>query len=86
MKLGMQGSGQMVGELPDPGYFRAVAEMAEETGYDSIWAGDHVSFHNPILDVTVALSCFAARTERRSCSCRSGTRRSWPGSSRRSTT
>jgi probable F420-dependent oxidoreductase len=64
MKLGLQGSGQMVGELPDPGYFRAVAELAEGAGYDSLWAGDHVSFHNPILDVTVALSCFAARTER----------------------
>jgi len=64
MKLGLQGSGQMVGELPDPGYFRAVAELTEEAGYDSLWAGDHVSFHNPILDVTVALSCFAARTER----------------------
>lgn len=64
MKLGLQGSGQLVGELPDPGFFRAVAELAEEAGYDSIWAGDHVSFHNPILDVTVALSCFAARTER----------------------
>jgi probable F420-dependent oxidoreductase len=64
MKLGLQGSGQMVGELPDPGYFRAVAELAEEVGYDSLWAGDHISFHNPILDVTVALACFAARTER----------------------
>jgi probable F420-dependent oxidoreductase len=64
VKLGLQGSGQMVGALPDPGFFRAVAELAEETGYDSIWAGDHVSFHNPIVDVTVALSCFAARTER----------------------
>jgi len=64
MKLGLQGSGQLLGGLPDPGFFRAVAELAEETGYDSIWAGDHVSFHNPILDVTVALSCFAARTER----------------------
>ncbi len=41
-----------------------MAELAESTGYDSLWAGDHVSFHNPILDVTVALGCFAARTER----------------------
>ena len=38
--------------------------MAEESGYDSLWAGDHVSFHNPILDVTVALTQFAAATER----------------------
>jgi probable F420-dependent oxidoreductase len=64
MKLGLQGSGQLVGKLPDPGFFRAVAELAEEVGYDSLWAGDHVSFHHPIVDVTVALSCFAARTER----------------------
>jgi probable F420-dependent oxidoreductase len=64
MKLGLQGSGQMVGALPDPGFFRAVAESAEEAGYDSLWAGDHVSFHNPILDLTVALASFAARTER----------------------
>jgi probable F420-dependent oxidoreductase len=64
MKLGLQGSGQMVGGTADPGFFRAVAELAEEAGYDSLWAGDHVSFHNPILDVTVALACFAACTER----------------------
>ena len=64
MKLGLQGSGQMVGGPADPGFFRAVAELAEEVGYDSLWAGDHISFHNPILDVTVALACFAARTER----------------------
>jgi probable F420-dependent oxidoreductase len=64
VKLGLQGSGQLVGGAPDPGFFRAVAELAEETGYDSIWAGDHVSFHNPILDVTVALSTFATVTER----------------------
>jgi probable F420-dependent oxidoreductase len=64
VKLGIQGSGQWVDGLPDPGLLRAVAEAAEELGYDSIWAGDHISFHNPILDVTVALSTFAARTER----------------------
>ena len=64
MKIGLQGSGQLVGGAPDPGFFRAVAEQAEFTGYDSLWAGDHVSFHNPILDVIVALTCFAASTER----------------------
>ena len=41
-----------------------MAEAAEELGYDSIWAGDHISFHNPIVDVTVALSTFAACTDR----------------------
>lgn len=64
MKLGIQGSGQWVGGLPDPGFLQTVAETAEAVGYDSIWAGDHISFHNPIVDVTVALSTFAARTDR----------------------
>ena len=50
--------------LPDPGHFRRVAQAAEELGFDSLWAGDHVSFHKPILDVTVALATFAAVTER----------------------
>lgn len=62
--MGLQGSGQLVEGLPDPGFFRAVAERAEELGYDSLWAGDHLSFLNPILDVVVALSAFAAVTER----------------------
>ena len=64
MLLGIQGSGQLTGELPDRKRFRAVAELAEELGYDSLWAGEHLSFHNPILDLGVALSAFAAWTER----------------------
>ena len=64
LRLGIQGSGQLVGDLPDPGYFADVAQRAEAVGYDSIWAGDHVSFENPILDVTVALTTFAAVTSR----------------------
>jgi len=63
-QLGLQGSGQLVGGLPSPRFFRAVAERAEELGYDSLWAGDHISFVNPILDPLVALSLFAAATER----------------------
>ena len=62
--FGIQGSGQLVGGPPDPGRFREVAVRAEELGYDSIWAGDHLSYRNPILDVVVALSTFAAVTER----------------------
>jgi probable F420-dependent oxidoreductase len=62
--VGIQGSGQIPGGLPDPGRFRAVAELAEELGYDSIWAGEHLSFHNPILDLGVALATFAAVTDR----------------------
>ncbi|MSO94951.1 MAG: LLM class flavin-dependent oxidoreductase [Thermoleophilia bacterium] len=62
--FGLQGSGQLTSGVPDPGRFRAVAELAEELGYDSLWAGEHLSFHNPILDVVVALSAFAAWTSR----------------------
>lgn len=62
--VGIQGSGQLPRELPDPGRFRAVAELAEELGYDSLWAGEHLSFVNPILDLGVALAAFAAVTER----------------------
>jgi probable F420-dependent oxidoreductase len=62
--FGIQGSGQLVGGAPDPGVFREVAVRAEELGYDSIWAGDHISYRNPILDVVVALSTFAAVTRR----------------------
>ena len=64
IRVGIQGSGQLVGELPPPALFREVAQRAEEVGYDSLWAGDHVSFVNPILDVTVALATFAAVTSR----------------------
>ena len=50
--------------MPDPGRYRELAQAAEDLGYDSIWAGDHISYRNPILDVVVALSTFAAVTER----------------------
>jgi probable F420-dependent oxidoreductase len=62
--FGIQGSGQQVDGMPDPGRYRALAQAAEELGYDSIWAGDHLSFRNPLLDVVVALATFAAVTER----------------------
>lgn len=36
----------------------------EAAGFDSIWAGDHVSFYVPILEPLTLLSCVAAVTER----------------------
>jgi probable F420-dependent oxidoreductase len=62
--FGIQGSGPLLGALPPPGHFRRVAEAAEAAGFESLWAGDHIAFHQPLLDVIVALSTFAAVTER----------------------
>jgi probable F420-dependent oxidoreductase len=63
--FGIQGSGPLVGGgVPEPGHFARVARAAEAAGFDSLWAGDHVSFHEPLLDQTVALTAFAAATER----------------------
>src|SRR5205085_3115435 len=64
ISFGVQGSGPLVGGEPPPGHFRRIAETAEGVGFDSLWAGDHVAFHEPLLDITVALSTFAAVTER----------------------
>jgi probable F420-dependent oxidoreductase len=64
LQFGVQGSGQLVGQVPPPKQFRDVALRAERLGFDSLWAGDHITFENPLLDVTVALSAFAAWTER----------------------
>jgi alkanesulfonate monooxygenase SsuD/methylene tetrahydromethanopterin reductase-like flavin-dependent oxidoreductase (luciferase family) len=60
----VQGSSPLVGSVPDPRHYRDIAETAEAAGFDSLWAGDHVAFHQPLLDVTVALATFAAVTER----------------------
>jgi alkanesulfonate monooxygenase SsuD/methylene tetrahydromethanopterin reductase-like flavin-dependent oxidoreductase (luciferase family) len=64
VSFGVQGSGPLLGGVPAPEHFRRIAETAEAAGFDSLWAGDHVAFHEPLLDVTVALATFAAVTER----------------------
>jgi probable F420-dependent oxidoreductase len=64
VSFGVQGSGPLVGGVPEPAHYRRVARAAEEAGFESLWAGDHVSFNHPLLDVTVALAAFAAVTER----------------------
>ncbi|MDG2307253.1 MAG: LLM class flavin-dependent oxidoreductase [Candidatus Binatia bacterium] len=40
------------------------ARRIEAMGFDSIWVGDHVSFHVPILESLTTLSFIAAATER----------------------
>jgi len=41
--------------------FRLV-ERLEALGFDSIWSGDHVSFHNPILESVTLLASYASIT------------------------
>ncbi|MGH9023056.1 MAG: LLM class flavin-dependent oxidoreductase [Acidimicrobiia bacterium] len=38
------------------------AELAEDLGFDSLWVGDHLAYHAPVLEATCALSAVAART------------------------
>jgi len=44
--------------------FLRFAERAEELGYDTLWAGDHVVFHIPRLEIFTALAAVAMRTRR----------------------
>ena len=48
----------------DAGALRARAARIEALGFDSIWVGDHVSFHTPTLDSLTVLTYVAAVTSR----------------------
>lgn len=41
-----------------------VATEIEAAGFDSLWVGDHLSFHAPILEANVAMAAAAAVTSR----------------------
>jgi probable F420-dependent oxidoreductase len=47
-----------------PDELRALAVEIEALGYDGIWCGDHVVFHNPYLESLTTLSHVAALTRR----------------------
>src|SRR5712692_3627543 len=42
----------------------ALARRCEELGYDSLWTGDHVSFHNPLYESLTLLASYASITSR----------------------
>jgi probable F420-dependent oxidoreductase len=42
----------------------ALARRVEELGFDSVWTGDHVSFHNPIYESLTLLAAYAGITRR----------------------
>lgn len=64
LEFGYQGSGRQPEGMPSPEYFLDVARHAEHLGFDSLWAGDHLSPRGALLDSTVVLSHFAACTSR----------------------
>ena len=39
----------------------ALVQRLEALGYDSVWTGDHVSFHNPIYESLTLLAYAAGR-------------------------
>ncbi len=57
-------SAGMVMAAQDPAGIRVLASRIEAAGFDSVWAGDHVSFHIPILESLTLLSFIASCTER----------------------
>src|SRR5215469_14671791 len=42
----------------------AIARRVDELGYDSLWTGDHVSFHGPIYESLTLLSSYIGITKR----------------------
>jgi probable F420-dependent oxidoreductase len=58
IELGVALSGSTASQVRD------TARRVEEAGFDSIWVGDHVSFHVPIFDSLTLLSVMAGATQR----------------------
>ena len=56
--------GVSLGYHPSPAEQLALAERIEALGYDSVWSGDHISFHNPGYESLALLSAYAVRTSR----------------------
>jgi probable F420-dependent oxidoreductase len=56
--------GAQLGGVHAPATQLELARRAEALGYESLWCGDHVSFHNPIYESTTLLSAYAAVTSR----------------------
>ena len=58
LRCGMVMAGQ------EPAQVTELAQRIEGAGFDSVWAGDHISFHIPIMESLTLLTYIAAVTER----------------------
>ena len=59
MRFGVQLSG-----IQPPREQFELARRVEELGYESLWTGDHVSFHNPLYESLTLLATYASITSR----------------------
>ena len=55
--------GAFLGTHPPEEQF-ALVRRCEELGLDSVWTGDHVSFHHPLYDSLTLLASYAGITKR----------------------
>ena len=64
MPLVQFGASPSAPELRPPDEQFRLVRRIEALGYDSVWSGDHVSFHNPIHESLTLLASYAGITER----------------------
>src|SRR5213593_1527801 len=56
--------GAVLQSLSPPEELFSLAPRSEELGFDSLWTGDHVSFHNPLYECLTLLASYAGITRR----------------------
>ena len=56
--------GAQLGGIHPPVQQFELARRVEELGYESVWTGDHVSFHNPLYESLTLLATYASITRR----------------------
>jgi probable F420-dependent oxidoreductase len=56
--------GAVIHGLNPPEEQFALAQRCEELGFDSLWTGDHVSFHNPLYECLTLLASYSGITRR----------------------
>ena len=62
--IGISLGGSFVQGRPAIQEMKANVQRVEQLGFDSIWSGDHIIMHNPIMDVMTVLATYAAITRR----------------------
>ena len=56
--------GAQLGGIHPPEQQFELARRVEQLGYESVWTGDHVSFHNPLYESLTLLATYASITRR----------------------